>query len=196
LANNYTIIISDGAFVNEETGGASAAVSSGQITFSTVSPSVTGSTSIEVDADGDIVDSAVWYDATAGDNSSFVQGLSSVEAVVVIGRDGDTSLNTELDTSGPATYNLTGFGSDDAIYIDRASSSTDNVYSIDTVSISNNGSAPTSLAFAGDDGQVVVNLTFSDPNSGDVVDTFLETEGGTNSFEDIFGAGATPVISG
>jgi hypothetical protein len=29
-----------------------------------------------------------------------------------------------------------------------------------------------------------------------VVDTFLETEGGTNSFEDIFGAGATPVISG
>lgn len=196
LANNYTIIISDGAFVNETTGGASAAVSSGQITFSTVSPSVTGSTSIEVDADGDIVDSAVWYDATAGDNSGFTQNLSSVEAVVVIGRDVDASLNTELDTSGPATYSLTGFGSDDAIYIDQASSSADNVYSIDTVSISNNGSAPTSLAFAGDDGQVVVNLTFSDPNSGDVVDTFLETENGTNSFEDVFGAGATPVISG
>jgi len=195
LANNYSIIVSEGAFVNSGSGAKSAEVSSGQIEFSTVSPSNTGVGSVDVDAAGDIQSSAVWYDATSGDKNQFSQSLGSSEAIAVIGRDGDSSDGTEIDSADPSTYSFTGFGANDLIYIDTDYAGTANTYDTDTVTFTHDGSAPTSMQFSGDGGSVVVKVAFAGQDSDEVVNGFTTAEAGASSFESIIG-NASPVISG
>ncbi len=195
LANSYAVLVSAGAFENTTTSATSAEVTSGQIVFGTVSPSVTGSSSVTVDGTGNVVESALWYDAVAGDGDSFAQSLSSKETVTVIGRDTDTSSATSIDSDNQSTYALTGFGSDDEIYIDRNYGDAANSYDSVAVQITHDGTAPTTLQFAGDGGSVLVNVTFDGADSDKVAEDFTTAAAGAASFESITG-NADPVISG
>lgn len=198
LSNNYSIVVDEGAFVNNS-GDNFSAVAQGEIVFSTVTPSSSGQTAKVVDdSSNSLANGAEWFDHQLGNFGAGTYGaevdLKDTEAMLVIGRDTDSSYAITLSEGIYLGYD--NFGDDDSIYIDQAYGSTTNIVSVDTISVgSGTGNYDSRLIFASSTGTAAVQLNI-EGQDGEVADSFTVAEGGENSFELLLGANAQPVISG
>ena len=217
LASNYDIEVDAGLFLDGFAGLPTLGVGPGEINFSTVSP-VDGAGQLAKTwdpAQDAFVEDATWFDGAGGnylDNEAGLSAdLSDVKAVVVLGRDTDSSEQIVLDNNGRTV--LTGFGADDHLYIDqdipRDMLHAENIVDESTIAFGNNdGTVPTHLLFSSTETAAGVLITFE--NRDDTPPEVDESEqiaiafsiaaleddtSGDRSFEHITG-NATPVLSG
>lgn len=207
LSSNFTLEVDAGLFVSASSSLSSAAVAVGDIEFATVTPADAGGTVARVLEAGAVVDGETWFDGTAGNYLANQTGnsfdLSAVSGIVAVGYDTDPT--DGIDILFPSRTNLTGFGQDDYIYVDRKVGDASNDLSADEITVNDNGAnVPTILTFSGDSTTAAILIAFADnPATANLQENTLTAtaftqEGlsaGEYSFETLTG-NAAPVIGG
>lgn len=220
LNRSYSILVQTGIFTDTATGtDANKTVKSGEITFSTVNPDASGTTALKWDvSSGSYVEDSTWYNGTTGTVSEPGLGgtsgldVSSVAAVVVVGRDTDSSANGVVLAHGSYSK-LTGFGGDDRLYVDVAGGTANSRIDEGMVAVSDTSTATqaiTSLDFTTlESGAASVDISFADNSATTSVDesslvaialdasadSAVTLGAGEYDFKTLTGNG-TPVLSG
>jgi len=209
LGNSYELIISEGLLVDKTTGNPLSAVSAGEISFSTVSPTAEGSVStIYLSSNRSYASGGYWYDGSGGslvDNSLGLDlDLGDKASVVVLGQ--LVSHESQILFNKSFYTNLKNWGGDDFVYIDKTYGSQAGVIDTNNVQVIGNADGGGSIFFSAIEGLSGLTFFSEDDALTSVNEANLSIEGfvdselnnliGGQSFESVYGSDFQPIIVG